>query len=44
MVHEIHENLQGSELQIIESAALRFNVVQCDAFNHALTGFLAHAA
>ena len=40
MAREIHENLPGSELVIIPSAAHLSNLEQPDAFNRALSGFL----
>jgi len=45
MAREIHENLPGSELVIIPSAAHLSNLEQPDVFNKALSGFLdRHAA
>jgi 3-oxoadipate enol-lactonase len=40
MAREIHENLPGSELQIIPSAAHLSNLEQPEAFNRALAQFL----
>jgi 3-oxoadipate enol-lactonase len=40
MAQEIHENLPGSELVIIPSAAHLSNLEQPEAFNKALAGFL----
>ena len=40
MAREIHENLPGSELAIIPSAAHLSNLEQPEAFNRALSGFL----
>ena len=41
MARAIHENLRGSELVIIPSAAHLSNVEQPDVFNKAMTAFLA---
>lgn len=41
MARAIHENLPGSELNIIPSAAHLSNIEQAQAFNDALTKFLA---
>ncbi len=41
MARAIHENLPGSELLVIKSAAHLSNVEQSDQFNRALTAFLA---
>jgi len=43
MARAIHENLPGSELLIIKSAAHLSNVEQPQAFNQALTAFLTRA-
>jgi 3-oxoadipate enol-lactonase len=40
MARAIHENLPGSELLVIPSAAHLSNVEQADVFNHALVTFL----
>jgi 3-oxoadipate enol-lactonase len=40
MARAIHQNLRGSELVTIPSAAHLSNIEQPDAFNRALTGFL----
>jgi len=40
----IHQNLPGSELKIIASAAHLSNVEQAQVFNDALTGFLARVS
>lgn len=40
MAREIHENLPGSELQIIPSAAHLSNIEQARVFNDAVLGFL----
>jgi len=40
MAREIHQNLPGSELQIISSAAHISNIEQTAVFNQALLGFL----
>ncbi len=44
MAHAIHENLPGSELLVIPSAAHLSNVEQAEEFNLAITGFLTRAA
>ena len=44
MARAIHENLPGSELLIIKSAAHLSNVEQPQVFNEALTGFLGRIA
>ena len=41
MARAIHENLPGSELLVIASAAHLSNVEQYDKFNRALSDFLA---
>jgi len=41
MARQIHANLRGSELMIIESAAHLSNVEQADIFTRAMTDFLA---
>jgi 3-oxoadipate enol-lactonase len=43
MARQIHQNLRGSELVIIPSAAHISNVEQPESFNRALLGFLARA-
>ena len=43
MAREIHENLPGSELKIIPSAAHLSNVEQADVFNAAVLEFLGRA-
>ena len=40
----IHERISGSELAVIPDAAHLSNIEQADAFNAALTGFLAQHA
>ena len=40
MARQIHENLPGSELRIIASAAHISNIEQAAVFNQALLGFL----
>jgi 3-oxoadipate enol-lactonase len=44
MARQIHENLRGSELVVIPSAAHLSNIEQPEAFNRALTGFLDRVA
>lgn len=44
MARRIHENLPGSELQIISSAAHISNIEQAAVFNQALLGFLGKVA
>lgn len=44
MARQIHQNLPGSELQIISSAAHISNIEQTAAFNQALLGFLGKVA
>ena len=44
MARVIHENLRGSELVVIPSAAHLSNVEQPEAFNKALTDFLARVS
>jgi 3-oxoadipate enol-lactonase len=39
MAREIHENLAGSQLVVIPSAAHLANIEQPQAFNRALTAF-----
>lgn len=43
MARQIHENLPGSELQIIPSAAHLSNIEQADVFNDSVLGFLDRA-
>jgi len=43
MARAIHENLPGSELLVIKSAAHLSNVEQASVFNQAITGFLSRA-
>jgi 3-oxoadipate enol-lactonase len=40
----IHQNLPGSELKILPSAAHLSNIEQADEFNKAMTGFLNRVA
>ncbi|HSN39224.1 MAG TPA: 3-oxoadipate enol-lactonase [Burkholderiales bacterium] len=44
MARQIHQNLPGSELRIISSAAHISNIEQTAAFNQALLGFLGKAS
>jgi 3-oxoadipate enol-lactonase len=44
MARAIHENLPGSELKIIHSAAHLSNVEQAQVFNEAMMGFLGRVA
>ena len=43
MARQIHENLRGSQLVVIPSAAHLSNIEQPEAFNKALTSFLESA-
>jgi len=40
----IHQNLAGSELKILPSAAHLSNIEQAEAFNQAMTAFLDRVA
>jgi 3-oxoadipate enol-lactonase len=44
LARAIHQNLPGSELKILPSAAHLSNIEQAEEFNKAMTGFLARVA